>query len=48
LLTEEFVNDIIDEVLEEQFGELEDNIDEWYVKRVQVKLYTWYYTWESW
>ena len=45
LLTEEVVNDIIDEVLEEQFGELEDNIDEWYVKRVQVKLYTWYYTW---
>ena len=28
LLSEEFVNNIIDEVLEEQFGDLEDIIDE--------------------
>jgi|TARA_R100000030_G_scaffold30287_2_gene22262 hypothetical protein len=28
LLSEEFVNNIIDEVLEEEFGDLEDNIDE--------------------
>ena len=28
LLTDEFVNNIMDEVLEEQFGDLEENIDE--------------------
>ena len=28
MLTDEFVNNIMDEVLEEQFGELEENIDE--------------------